>query len=137
LLSLDRTPAAELIAGTAHAWLEAITADNTFQRERDTPRIRAAFRTMANRRESWPAPRHFLDALPKVEQSALCYEVKPATREEAARAITRIRELLNEPVPDFAVPGPVKREGPPLSEVEEGLEAHYRDRRSVAAGDPS
>jgi hypothetical protein len=117
--------------------LEVITTDNVFARERDTSRIQSAFRTLARTRESWPAPRHLIEALPRVEQRALGYEVKPATREEAEAAMARIRAMLNEPVPTFLAPAAPKREGPPLAEVEGELEANYRDRRSAAAGDVS
>lgn len=133
MLSLDRTPAAELIAGTARAWLEAVTADNAFDCQRDTPRIRAAFRALAKQRESWPAPRHFIEALPRVEQRALGYEVKPASREEADAAMARIREILGEPMPTFDPQAKPEREGPPLSEVEDSLRKHY-DGRAAAAG---
>ena len=83
-----------MIAGTAAAWVEAITTGRQFDEARDRPRFRAAFVTLAQTRESWPAPRHFLDALPRVEQAAIGYEVKPATREQAAAAMARINELL-------------------------------------------
>lgn len=93
-LGLDRTPAADMIAGTAAAWVEAVTAGRTFDEARDRPRFRAAFVSLAQTRESWPAPKHFLDALPRVEQAALGYEVKPASPEQAAAAMARINAML-------------------------------------------
>ena len=135
LLSLDHTPAAELLAGTAQAWHEAITADRAYDEARDAPRFRAAFLTLAQTRTNWPAPRHFLDALPRVERAALGYEVKPASREEAAAAIARCRAMLGD-VPTFT-PADVKREPTvPAAEkqrIESDLQQHYG---KVAAAGP-
>lgn len=94
-LSLDRTPAAELLTATARVWHEAITDGRAFDEQRDAPRIRQAFRTLANTREQWPAPKHLIDALPKIEQGAIGYEVKPASPEEAARRMAEIRATLD------------------------------------------
>ena len=44
-LGLDRTPAADMIAGTAAAWAEAITTGRTFDAARDRSRFRSAFVT--------------------------------------------------------------------------------------------
>ena len=38
---LDRTPAAEVLVGTAAAWAEALTADRAWDQVRDTPTPRA------------------------------------------------------------------------------------------------
>lgn len=61
-LSLDRTPAAEILTGTATAWLEALTDSRTWDESRDTPRIRQAFTTLARTSRRWPAPAEFLTA---------------------------------------------------------------------------
>ena len=122
-LGLDRTPATDLIDGTVMAWHEAITVGRTFDQQRDTGRIRSAFVTLASTRETWPTPKHFLDALPRVEQAALAYEVKPATKEQAAAALAKIKEVLGEPLPVHRPPS--KREGPPLANVEAELRQHY------------
>lgn len=100
LLSLDRTPAAELLSGTAQAWHEALTAGRSWDEERDAPRFRAAFVTLAQTRNTWPAPAHFMEALPRHESKAISYEVKPASRAEAEAAMARIRRILREPLPD-------------------------------------
>jgi hypothetical protein len=83
-----------MIAGTAAAWVEAITTGRKFEESRDRARFRAAFVTLAQTRESWPAPRHFLDALPRVEQTAIRYESKPLSPEEAKKRLDAIREEL-------------------------------------------
>ena len=93
-LSLDRTPAAELLTATARVWHEAITDGRAFDEQRDSPRIRQAFRTLAATREQWPAPRHLVEALPKIEQGAIGYEVKPVSRDEAAKRMAEIRAEL-------------------------------------------
>lgn len=80
--------------GTVRAWHEAITTGREWDQARDAGRIRAAFVTLAQTRETWPAPRHFLDALPRVEQAALAYEVKVATTQEAAATMAHIRAML-------------------------------------------
>lgn len=103
---------------TAATWIEATTIGRQWDQARDTQRIRSAFSSLALTRESWPAPKHFLDALPRVEQAALAHEVRPASREEAAAAMKRIREMLAE-------------------KGEDSWEVHNvpRDGKSLAAGD--
>lgn len=125
-LGLDRTPATDLFDGTVMAWHEAITTGRKWDEARDAGRIRAAFVTMAQTRESWPQPRHFLDAIPRMEQTAIGYEVKPATPEQAADALRKIRGLLGESLP-LHRPRLTKREGPPIdiASVEAELYAHY------------
>lgn len=63
-LSLDRQPAADLIEGTAGTWCEAICSDRTWERERDTSRVRQAFATLCGECDQWPPPAYFLRALP-------------------------------------------------------------------------
>lgn len=123
-----------MIAGTAAAWVEAVTGGRKFEEARDRPRFRAAFVSLAQTREQWPAPRHFLDALPRVEQAAIAYEVKPVSAEEAAANIARLKGLLA----GFADPVPlakVERETTPESRerIEAELRQHY-DRKTAAAG---
>lgn len=95
LLSLDRAPAAELLVGTAQAWHEALTEGRAWDEERDTPRVREAFVTLARTREQWPVPRHFLDALPRVRKDlGLGYERKPSNPETVAKARAEVESLL-------------------------------------------
>jgi hypothetical protein len=132
-LGLDRTPATDLIDGTVMAWHEAITTGRAFDKDRDAGRIRAAFVTLASTRETWPTPKHFLDALPRVEQAALSYEVKPASPEQAAAALAKIREMLGEPLPVHRAPS--KRDSPPLANVEAELRQHYNGKMAAAGPD--
>src|SRR5688572_363811 len=68
-LGLDREPSAEIMPGMVMAWCEAIRAGRSFT-EADAPRFRRAFQLLANTRESWPAPVHFLTLLPAPEHIA-------------------------------------------------------------------
>jgi hypothetical protein len=71
--------------------------------------------------------------LPRVEQAALAYETKPATPEQAAAALARIKSMLGEPLPQHRPDPKPQREGPPLAEVERELAQHYG---KVAAAGP-
>jgi hypothetical protein len=103
-LSLDRTPAADVIPGTARTWVEALTHGRTWDEQRDTPRIRAAFATLQADSDRWPCPRDLIDALPSSEpQAAIGYDHGiPRSREKRT---ARLRELLGpEFNPDTADP---------------------------------
>jgi len=134
-LSLDRTPAAEMLPGTAQAWLEAITDGKAWQKGRDKGRIEAGFRTLARIARRWPAPAEFLDVLPPVaDLPAIGYESKPVTPEQAAANIAKLKAMLGgvtEPMP----PARVERETTPeqRAHIKQGLRAHY-DRKTAAAG---
>ncbi len=89
-LSLDRQPAGDLIKGTTGTWLEALLHVKSWDQQRDTPRIREAFTTLAATCTHWPQPKHLLDALPELPReyfTALGYDhpneprtVSPETR---------------------------------------------------------
>lgn len=66
-LSLESTPAAEVMAGTALAWHEVLVHGRVFEAARDRQRFREAFRALAARQRRWPAPVDFLEALPRIE----------------------------------------------------------------------
>ena len=70
-LGLERTPAADMIAGTSMAWHEAITHKRVWDESLDSPRFRQAFATLAKTRRTWPAPVDFLDVLPPRNQQSL------------------------------------------------------------------
>ncbi len=94
-----------MLGGTVAAWQEAICKDRKFVEKRDTPRFRAAFRTLAQTRETWPAPKHFLEALPPIvaEREPRRLE-SDAAREKGMRHIRDIMDKLGMPdgqeVPD-------------------------------------
>lgn len=90
LLSLDRTPAAEMAEGAVFAWREAVTENRMFEEQRDAPRFRKAFATLAATCRHWPTPRDFLDALPPIEGK----RSQTYIADEASRA--RVNKMLSE-----------------------------------------
>ena len=135
-LSLDRTPAAEMLPGTAQTWLEAITDGKAWDEGRDADRIAAGFRTLARIARRWPAPAEFLDVVPPVaDLPAIGYESKPVTPEQAAANIAKLKAMLGgvtEPMPKARV----ERETTPeqRERIEADLREHY-DRKGAAGGD--
>ena len=66
-LRLDGQPADDSIAGTLLAWHEAVST-RWYDEAEDTPRFQTAFRELMRCSKHWPAPAHFLDALPRLEE---------------------------------------------------------------------
>jgi hypothetical protein len=93
-LSLDRTPASELLPVTVGAWCEAIRKGREFERDLDAPRFRTAFVTLAESRTTWPAPRDFLAALPDRQQLRLAKTAIPADPARAEAAIAEANRML-------------------------------------------
>lgn len=104
-------------------WVESLSAGMKWDRERDTPRIRQAFVTLANTRTTWPAPFHFREALPKIEVRALGYEVKPSSPERVSQVMAEV-ELLVRTAPE---PRVRKSHLPPdaKARIEAELRQHY------------
>jgi len=131
-LSLDRTPAAEMLPGTAQTWLEAITDGKAWDEGRDADRIAAGFRTLARIARRWPAPAEFLDVVPPVaDLPAIGYESKPVTPEQAAANIAKLKAMLGgvtEPMPKARV----ERETTPeqRERIEADLQAHYARKKA-------
>lgn len=94
-LSLDQTPSADTLPGTAMTWVEALTHGRNWEAERDTPRIREAFSRMVLNCTHWPKPRDLLDALPSSTPApALTHDRGiPPSREGRAR---HLADLLGE-----------------------------------------
>lgn len=93
-LGLDRTPASDLIAGTAMAWGEALTLGKVWDQQLDAPRFRRAFVALAATRKTWPSPSDFMDNLPPRQQLALTKQHIPANPEHAKRKIAEIARSL-------------------------------------------
>ena len=95
-LSLDRTPAADMIAGTAMAWYRAVTDGRVWDKQLDAPRFRKAFVTLMKNRRQWPSPADFMDAMPPREQLALTKQPITAAPEspEMKRRFDEIGRLL-------------------------------------------
>ena len=89
VLSLDGTPAGELLEGGAVAatWTGALFPTRAWDIDRDRPRMRAAFRTLAATVTRWPAPAHVIAALPSPRPAvSLPAPPRGAERDAAARA---------------------------------------------------
>jgi hypothetical protein len=93
-LGLDRTPASDMIEGTAMMWVESLSDGRVWDQQLDAPRFRKAFVILARTRTSWPAPVHFLEAIPPREQLALTKQPIPADPERAAAAIAEVERML-------------------------------------------
>ena len=92
-LSLDRTPAAELITATAKVWHEALHIGRVWDRERDAKRIRESFTRLALNSKRWPAVEELITSLPSAPHQWRLPPPTgiPPTREEKAR---KLRALL-------------------------------------------
>lgn len=115
------------------AWIEVLENGRQWDQSRDVPRFRQAFVKLAETREQWPQPKHFLEALPRVEQAAVTHATQEATPEQAAAALARIRAILGTPLPVHRAVKPRDTVGPSLEEVEADLRRHY-DGKAAAAG---
>ena len=96
LLALPGTPAAETIEGTARAWTDAFWhCPKAWDKDLDTPRIAAAFRTIACRLERFPTPKIILDALPPRPRPPALPRPE-ITREQREKNLKRIKALIEE-----------------------------------------
>lgn len=92
-LGLDRQPASELLGGTVMAWVDALNCNRVWDQDRDTPRFREAFRTLAASSTRWPAPVDFVAALPAHEpQQALPPPV--CSPEQAKANLAKLQAIL-------------------------------------------
>lgn len=121
-----------MIAGTAAAWVEAVTFGRDWVESRDRQRFRAAFVTLANTREQWPAPKHFIEAMPAAPSPlALVRDRRPADPEVVRKAVEKIAAMLG----DVVQPMPrarVERETTPeqRERIEADLQAHYARKKA-------
>lgn len=76
------------------AWAEAITAGRLWDQDRDTPRIREAFVTLARTRRQWPAPADFLDAVPRIHAELKALPRVASDPARMAAAIAEARKVL-------------------------------------------
>jgi hypothetical protein len=93
-LGLDRTPASDMIAGTAMMWHAAITDGRVWDEKLDAERFRRAFIVLAQRRRTWPAPADFIEALPARAQLVLTKQPIPANPARAAAALREVEAML-------------------------------------------
>jgi len=95
-LGLDRQPAAEVIVdGTVPTWINTLTTGRQFEEDRDAPRFRAAFVTLAGTCRAWPVPRDFLEALPRIETVQQPKAIDgPHSREVGMRTLAELADKL-------------------------------------------
>lgn len=119
------------------AWYEALTDGREWNQALDAPRFRRGFVVLARTRAHWPAPLHFVEALPPREQLALTKQPIPADPERALQAIAEAQSMLrsDRPEPEPVEPEPERDlKAGAMSATEAYLQAHY-DRKRAAAGD--
>jgi hypothetical protein len=86
----------DLIEGTAGVWFDSAVRRGGWERERDVPRLRAAFDALVDTAIRWPAPAEFFAAMPRLPTP---YHVAPAIdydrgkREISPRVAAVIAEL--------------------------------------------
>ena len=132
-LSLDRTPAAEVLPGTAQAWHEALTDGREWDEQRDTQRVEAAFRTLLRTCRRWPSPSEMLDALPSAPPPpAIGYESKSASPEAIACARAAIEVMGLEAVQKVPAARPERETTPEQRQrIEAELAQHYGRKRAA------
>lgn len=130
-----------MVTITAGTWIDATTHDREWDQARDTQRIRAAFSTLARTCDKWPAPRHFLDALPPSTQLRISgVGERPADPPELravmqslkpGEVITSIADAARAIAPKVETVTPEQREAAER-EIEQRRQA--RDGKALAAG---
>lgn len=93
-LSLDHTPAAEVMPTTAAVWCEAIAHGRDLD-ESDAPRIDAAFRRIKATALRWPAPAELIAAIPARRPPDLAALPRRAeTDDDRQRNLDRLRDMF-------------------------------------------
>lgn len=94
LLSLDRTPASELLPGTVEAWIDALWPGRAWY-ETDAARITETFRRLTTTMRQWPLPADFLATLPARPPSNLAQlPSRVFTEEERQANIARLKDMM-------------------------------------------
>lgn len=90
ILSLDGTPARDVIAGTAEVWVRCITRGKSWSETHDAPRFEEAFDVLCSTCRHWPAPADFLQALPARPSERR----EPVRRIESAASKARVQKII-------------------------------------------
>ena len=94
-LSLDRTPAAELLGQTTETWADALWPGRDWH-ESDTARIAEAFRRMSDTCEQWPSPKVFRANLPaRADTSLLGLPSRAFTDAERRENLDLLFQVVN------------------------------------------
>jgi hypothetical protein len=92
-LRLPGCPAADAIEATGRAWLRACWGMAGWDEAADTWRMRAAFDSLARNRDTWPAPRHWREAMPG-RRALAALPAPEMTAEQRAANQARVRGML-------------------------------------------
>lgn len=65
-LSLEKTPAIDMLDGAVSAWITAITATKAWSQS-DEDRLEEGFNVLMTRTKKWPSPAEFLECVPRRE----------------------------------------------------------------------
>ena len=95
-LSMDRTPAQELIMGTVEAWYEALTFNRVWYEERDIPRIRESFNTIMRTKKYWPTPAEFMECIPAIRDNWNALPAKIFTDAERLSNLDKLAEMAKD-----------------------------------------
>ena len=94
VLSLQGTPAAETVTLTAQVWIDTLwNMPRSWDEDRDAPRLRDAFRSIAQRVDRWPAPKAVLDNMPNAAPVPLLTEEPKSDPVRVAAYRQQLREL--------------------------------------------
>lgn len=110
------------------AWREAVCNGREWTRDRDATRFRQAFVNLESTIDRWPQPKHFLEAMPRLEVRAIERHARPASDEQAKAALQAIGKMLGA-LPEVHRPVPKSARETPLSAVEQELKQHYRGKQ--------
>ena len=92
-LSLDRTPASDVLPMTVQVWTTVVTDGRSFDEALDVKRFREAFVILAGG-SRWPTPKDFIAALPERSQLRLAKTALVADPARAAAACAEIAKAF-------------------------------------------
>lgn len=92
VLSLEGTPARDVISMTAAVWGHTIGNGKVWVERRDAPRFEVAFETLCRTCRRWPVPADFLAALPACPPE----RVEEPRRIESAESKARTQRIIDD-----------------------------------------
>ncbi|TAN03170.1 MAG: hypothetical protein EPN36_14325 [Rhodanobacteraceae bacterium] len=115
VLSLEGTPARDVISLTAAVWGQTLGNGKVWVERRDAPRFEVAFETLCRTCRRWPAPADFLAALPACPPD----RTEEPRRIESAESKARTQKIIDDLSKHFSVKAP----GAPAAAAETGADA--------------
>lgn len=96
VLRLDGCPPADAVEAVALAWADALLVRGRWEQQRDAPRLRQAFRSLAAHVQRWPAPAEvWLHLPPAPEPLRLNPPLStPQERERIRAMLQQVRQKL-------------------------------------------